>query len=143
MSSITLNRGTAYAHGGALLPTVSSPRTLLLLGTALALVAAAALGDPRPMIAADPDLARLLRGMALIKGVLVLAALGILLWRFGRPLESAHLMAYLFGAWLTSAATVLIWQLSHIVPAAIVFHAGELLLLLTAWRDGHRPRAAD
>lgn len=139
MSSITLDRGNARTHSGVALPAIASPRTLLLLGTALALTVAAALGDPRPMLAADPDLARLLRGMALIKGVLVLAAVGVLWWRFRQPLAAGHGTAYLVGAWLAAGATMLIWQLSLIVPAALAFHAGELLLLLTAWRDGHRP----
>lgn len=138
MSSITLDPGTTRAHRSVGFPAIASPRTLLL-GTALALVAAAALGDPQLMIAADPDLARLLRGMALVKSVLVLAAVGVLWWRLRQPLAAGHGLAYLVGAWLAAGATMLIWQLSFIVPAALAFHAGELLLLLTAWRDGHQP----
>jgi hypothetical protein len=139
MSSITLDRGTPRTHHGVMFPAIASPRMLLLLGTALALVVAAALGDPRPVIAADPDLARLLRGMALIKSVLVLAAVGVLCWRLRQPLAAGHGLAYLVGAWIAAGATMLIWQLSFIVPAALAFHADELLLLLTAWRDGHQP----
>jgi hypothetical protein len=139
MGSTTLARGGAALHPGPSLTAAPAARGLLLLGAVLALLGGAALGDPRPLIAADPDLARLLRGMALIKAAMVLAALALLWWRFGHPLPARHRTAYLLGAWLACAATALIWQLSHVVPAALVFHGGELLLLFTAWRDGQRP----
>jgi len=56
-----------------------------------------------------------------------------------QPLTAGHTWAYLVGAWLAAGATMLIWQLSLIVPAALAFHAGELLLLVTAWGDDHQP----
>lgn len=40
---------------------------------------------PESLLQADAELARLLRGMALIKAAIVVAALAALLWRFGQP----------------------------------------------------------
>jgi hypothetical protein len=37
---------------------------------------------------------------------------------------------------------MLIWQLSYIVPAALLFHAAALSLLLVGWRDGAPRRNA-
>jgi hypothetical protein len=110
-------------------------RALLCAGCLAAVAAAAWLGQPAATLQADPELARLLRGMALIKAALVLAAVALLLWRFGRPLRRPAAIAYLAGAWLAAGASMLVWQLSFIPLAAPVFHAGELTLLVTAWRE--------
>ncbi|MEM8609849.1 MAG: hypothetical protein AAGF92_22320 [Myxococcota bacterium] len=108
---------------------------LLLGGCALAMMVAAAMGRPEPLLQADPELARLLRGMALIKVGLVVAALAALLWRFGRPLSNGLTGAYLAGAWAAAGACMLIWQLEFLRTAVVTFHLGELTLLLAAWRD--------
>ena len=113
----------------------ASMRTLLLAGCLASAAAAGWLADPAPVLQADTELARLLRGMALIKGALMLAAVGVLLWRFGRPTTPRTAGAYLAGAWMLCGASLLIWQLSAIPFAALLFHAGVLLLLVAAWRD--------
>ena len=122
---------------------VQGLRLLLLAGTAVSALAGLAWGAALSSPPADADLAFLLRGMALIKAVLVLAGLGILLWRLGRPLPSRPAVAsYLIGVWLATLATALIWQLAYLGLAATAFHAGELLLLITAWRDHGLPLRA-
>jgi hypothetical protein len=110
-------------------------RALLLCGCLATVAIAAWIGRPEAYLAADADLARLLRGMALIKGFLALAAVGVLLWRFGHPLSQRMAGAYLVGAWLAAGASMLVWQLTLIPLAALVFHLGEITMLLTAWRD--------
>jgi hypothetical protein len=75
--------------------------------------------------------------MALIKAGMVCAALGVLVWRFGRPLAPRAALAFLVGSWLIAGATAMIWQLSHIGAAAVAFHAGEIGMLVVAWRE-HR-----
>lgn len=116
------------------LPTVL--RVALLLGCMASVALAAWVGAPQLHIEADAELARLLRGMAIVKGTLVLAGVGLLLWRFGHPVSGGAAAVYLGGAWLVAGASMLIWQLTFIPLAAAVFHLGELALLLTAWRDG-------
>ncbi len=110
-------------------------RSVLLAGCILSIAVAASIGDPWPFMQADAELALLLRGMAAIKSLLVVAAVAILLWRFGRPVRPAVAAAYLVGTWMIAGATMLIWQLSLIVPAAGLFHIGGLMLLLIALRD--------
>jgi hypothetical protein len=109
---------------------------VLLLGGCLASIALAAwVGRAEAYPASDADLARLLRGMALIKGFLALAAVAVLLWRFGHPLSQRMAAAYLVGAWLATGASMMVWQLTLIPLAALTFHLGEITMLLTAWRD--------
>lgn len=109
--------------------------TLLVLGSVLAVAIAGAFGHPERFIQDDAELARLLRGMAVIKGSIVVAAMAALAWRAGMPLTLRLAAVYLLGIWLMAAATVLIWQLTIIPAAAVGFHAGEFALLLAAWRD--------
>jgi hypothetical protein len=110
-------------------------RSLLLAGCALAALVAWVAGDPSSLKAADPELAFLLRGMALIKGAIVAAGLAVLWWRFGWPLSLGTAAGYLAGAWLATGAAMMIWQLTLIAQAALLFHVGEIALLVLAWRD--------
>jgi hypothetical protein len=109
--------------------------TLLVAGTAIALGGALAIAVPHPHRLVDPELARLLRGMAALKGLLVLGALAALVWRFSHPLPRGLAIAYLLGLWCMAAATGFVWQLAVVPAAAIVFHGGEIALLVTAFRD--------
>jgi hypothetical protein len=83
--------------------------------------------------------------MAVIKACLVAAAVGVLLWRLGQSLPQRTAKAYLVASWLLAGATMLIWQLSFIPLAALVFHAGMFMLLFAAWRDqgAKTPRRRD
>jgi len=120
---------------GHIIPGPPGRRALLLAGCALAAVAAYVFGNPVALQGADPELAVLLRGMALIKAALVVAALGILWWRFRWPVSTGVAAGYLAGAWLAAGAATMIWQLTHLAQAAVLFHVGEIALLLLAWRD--------
>lgn len=112
-------------------------RLLLIGGALLAAAAAYLVGDPTAYLQADPKLGVLLRGMAVIKAMFSLAAMAALWWRFGRPIAPATAAVYLLATWMTAGASVLVWQLWHIGLGAVTFHAGELTLLLVAWRE-HR-----
>lgn len=121
---------------------VSKPallRAALLLGCIASVALAASLGRPEHLLASDLELARLLRGMAIIKSAIVLAGIALLLWRFGRPLSARMAGVYLAGAWLSAGASMLVWQLTLIPLAAGLFHMGELSLLMAAWRDSRDP----
>lgn len=86
--------------------------------------------------AVDPELTLLLRLMALLK--LVMAACGALLidWRL-RHAASAHLHAgYLASTAMMAVSPGLIWFGAHLIAAAAVFHAGLILGLMLALRDG-------
>ncbi len=121
-----------------------SPRVILVVGCIVAVALAATLVQPGGAAAADPDLAYLLRGMAAIKGVMVLAAVALLTWRFGHPVSGRLAATYLAATWLAAAAATMVWQLASVPLAAIAFHAGELSFLAAAWFDhrtgSRRPR---
>lgn len=147
MSLPALNRASLFVSRAMPAAQVVSPfalRSLLVLGCTVSVLLAAWLAAPATALRADPELVFLLRGMALIKAAIVLAAVGVLCWRFGQPVLPRVAGAYLAGAWLTAGATMLVWQLSFIPLAALVFHVGEFTLLWVAWRDhaeGRRPQA--
>lgn len=110
-------------------------RVLLLAGCVGSVAAVAWLGEPAHYLAADPELARLLRGMALIKAAIVAVAVAAVLWRFSKPVSPRAAAVYLGGMWLLAAASMMIWQLTLIPAAAIGFHVAELALLWVAWGD--------
>jgi hypothetical protein len=114
-------------------------RLLLLFGCVACVSMAVWIGKPQHYLASDADLAQLLRGMALIKGLLSFGAVSVLFWRFGHSLSQRMACAYLIGAWMASGASMLVWQLTSIPLAALIFHAGEVTMLLTAWRDRGGP----
>jgi hypothetical protein len=110
-------------------------RAVLLASCVTAAATAFAVGQPETYLAADADLALLLRGIALIKATMVVGALGVLWWRFGLPLSGRVAAGYLAGAAIISGATMMIWQLTFIGAAALAFDGGALILLVLALRD--------
>jgi len=102
----------------------------------LAVAAAFAWGDPALALHADPQLARLLRGMALLKAVLVIVAFCAIAWRMRWPISNRLAAGYAIGIVAMGSATAFVWQLTFIAAAAFVFHVGGFLLLGLAYRDG-------
>jgi hypothetical protein len=130
-SGFAANRSAAAPASTA----VSLLRIGLIVGCASSIGIAVWLGDPSGYLHADPALARLLRGMALIKGMIAIAAVGAVFWRLAWPVSKIGAAAYLISSWAIAGSTMLIWQLSYIVPAALLFHAAALSLLLVSWRE--------
>ncbi len=128
-------------------PSVSNPAgqapnrvalaAVLLAGSAIGAFVAYGIAPAAPVssAAADPELTRLLQGMALIKLVFVAAMAGLLVWRFGRPVSKPVATGYLFSVWTATAATVLIWQSAWLGLASILFHGAGLAFLLLGLRD--------
>ncbi len=119
----------------------SAASTLHLRGTLVGLCVAAVaaglwLGGMAAPFAIEPDLARLLKAMGLIKAAMVAAALAAVLWRFAWPVSSRIAAGYLAGASLAAGASVLILQLAWIPTAALVFHLGAGLMIVAAFFDG-------
>jgi hypothetical protein len=100
-----------------------------------AMALAAWLGEPRPAILADPDLAFVLRGMALIKAAIAAAVFALVWWRAGRPVSTARFLGYLTCTALLATAAILVWKLAVVAATSIVFHAMLLLLGLLALTD--------
>lgn len=123
-----LLRRSAFSHS-------SAQRAFLICGCALAIGVAVWVSDPADYLRTDPALARLLRGMALIKGAAVLGAVLAVHWRFGWRVSRPLSITYLLGSWTLAGTTMLIWQLTWIAVAGIAFHAALFAILLAAWRD--------
>lgn len=117
-----------------------APRFYLLAGSAASIAAACHFGSPAGYLEADPALARLLRGMALVKAAAVVAGLAAVYWRLGWPIQRWRSSTYLVTAWILTGSTMLIWQLSWIPAAAVLFHTALIGLLMTAWRDDLKGR---
>jgi len=110
-------------------------RAGLVAGCLAAALVAGWLGGPASHADGDPALARLLRGMAGLKAAAVLGIAAGLLWRFGWPVPWRLAAAYAVGTWMLAAASVLVWRLSELGAAAVLFHAGLVLLAVAGLRD--------
>ena len=117
------------------LATAGQRRAMLLLAVLLAAAAAALLGQPRPALLADPDLAFVLRGMGLIKAAIALGVLALVWWRATSAVGSARFLAYVAACALLAAAAVLVLKLAVVVATSVVFHATLLALGLLALGD--------
>lgn len=110
-------------------------RGALLVFCSASVALAAALGHPDAAILGDPQLAFLLRGMAALKALMVLAAAAVCFWRLGRPTPFRTAAVYVVGSAALAGASMLIWRLSSIPLAAVVFHLAGFAILVAAWRD--------
>ncbi len=104
----------------------------------LAVVTVWALADPSRTLAADPELARVLRFMAAVKGATALVALALLGLRLGAPVAPLPGLGYLLAAAGAAAAPTLIWQLTWVGPAALLFYASVGTLAVLGWGDARR-----
>jgi hypothetical protein len=84
---------------------------------------------------ADADLTLLLRFMALMKAAIVLAAAGLVAWRFGSELPSRLAAGYIAAVGLMALSPGLIWSQSSLTLASAFFHSGLLFGLVLAARD--------
>jgi hypothetical protein len=110
-------------------------RGAVIAACVIAIGAAAWFGDPRDYVQADPALARLLRGMALIKALIALAAIAAVLWRFRFPVLPPVAIGYVLGSAVLAGSTMCIWQLSFIPQAAVLFHMAGVGMLVVGWRE--------
>ena len=86
--------------------------------------------------AADPDLVRLLRGMALIKiGMCACAAAGVL-WRLrASPIGVGRFAAYGLACAAMSAGPAFIWNMEALRAGAALVHGGLLAAIVVLWTD--------
>lgn len=117
-----------------------APPVLALLLSLAAVGAAALLAPYAPTPLRDPELVTLLGFMALVKGLMLATALGLVAWRTRWPLPVGTAAAYVLACGVAALAVALIARLAWVGPAALMFHAAELGFLCTAWRDGRRLR---
>ena len=125
-----LRAGALDARWGAL-----GWRGRLLSAVAVGAAVGFVLGDPQAHVEGDPELARLLQGMALIKAMLVAGVVRLLWWRLCRPVAPAMAWGYVAVAASMSLATLLAWQMSYFLLLSLAFHGALLSLGLLALKD--------
>ena len=109
-------------------------RAFLVLGTVAAFAVAGTLnGSVTHDI--DPDLVRLMRFMALLKGVFLVVAWVGSFWRLARPAPIWRTVVYVVGPSSMAAGTVALWRLQDAGIAAAALHVGMFALLAAALTD--------
>lgn len=112
-------------------------RTILASVVTLAAITGVIAGHlSAPGANADADLTLLMRFMALMKAAIVLAAAGLVAWRFGFELPSRLAAGYIAAVGLMALSPGLIWSQSSLTLASAFFHSGLLFGLVLAARDG-------
>jgi hypothetical protein len=111
-------------------------RTFLLSAIALTMaVTAWLMRDVGPAPHLEADLIRLLRAMVGIKGLIALAATGLVLWRLGRPTRRDIGAGYAGGLCIAAGALVWLWTLTNIPLGSLLFYSALFALVLVARVD--------
>lgn len=116
-----------------------SRRAALATAVLLAATAGVLIGQDAASIraaqAAGPELVRLLRFMAAIKGVLALGAVAGAWWRLGYPASARLATAVVAACTLMAAGSGVVWCMAHIVLGSVLFYAGLLSLAVLGYVD--------
>ena len=113
---------------------------LAFLGTcALAAAAATLCAGTGGIQSADPDLAKLLKGMAIIKTAILLAAGAGIWWRLGSPIRPGFAADYIIFGAAGIAGAALVWNMAGLGLAHFLFDGGLLGFLILALRDDNGP----
>jgi hypothetical protein len=113
---------------------------LALLGScALAAAAAALYAGQGGAQSADPDLAKLLKGMAIIKTAILLAVGAAIWWRLGSGIRSGFAAGYIIFGAIGVAGAALVWNMAGLGLAPFLFDGGLLGFLMLALRDDNGP----
>lgn len=111
------------------------PRAALCLLTAAAILGAGAASARSTGSLVDPDLARVIRFMAVMKGGFALAAFAACLWRLARPAGPWRTPIYVVGPPLMAAGAIGLWSFQGLQVAAPALHLGLLAVLAAALTD--------
>ncbi len=88
---------------------------------------------------ADPELDKLLKGMAIIKSVIILFAGAAIWWRLGSPIGPSFAAGYILFAATAIGGAALVWNRSQLGLAPFLFDGGLLAFLILALRDDNGP----
>ena len=110
-------------------------RLALVLLTATAVLGTAAMAVRVPATPVDPDLARVIRFMAAIKGGFALAALAAGFWRLARPAASWRTAVYVAGPPAMAGGAIALGTFHSPALAAAALHLGLLAAVAAALTD--------
>jgi hypothetical protein len=104
----------------------------LVAGAGIGLSLAMALAGP---VAQEADLARLLRAMIGVKGLILLGAAALVLLRLRGPVGRPALLGYAGSLGLSAAALGWLWGLSGLALGSVLFYGGLFLAYRVASAD--------
>lgn len=125
--SADLARGRGIADLGG--------RTALALATLAFVTGGVALATLAAPAEIDPDLARLLRFMALLKGAFAFAGFAAGYWRLARPAAPWRSAVYILAPGLMAGGAIGLYGLQAAGLSTLVLHAGLLGMLAAALTD--------
>ncbi len=114
-------------------------RLTFLGACALAAAAATYFAGTGSVQSADPDLGRLLKGMAIIKSVILLAVCAAIWWRLGFDIRRGFAAGYIVFGTIGIAGGALVWNMAGLALAPFLFDGGLLAFLILALRDDNGP----
>lgn len=112
-----------------------SQRVVFLLITAATFNGAFLVTRSGGVEAADVELTRLLRGMALLKALMASFVVAGVFWRLERPASPMRFASYAVTCGLMASGPGLIWGMDHVRIGALLLHAGFACSLMMLWRD--------
>jgi hypothetical protein len=86
-------------------------------------------------VSIEPGLVRLLHGMVAIKGLILAAAVALVLRRLRGPVHTRRLLGYAAGLGLSAGALAWLWSLSALLPGSVLFYGGLIIAFIAASRD--------
>ncbi len=110
-------------------------RTVLVLATIAALAVGGIAIAGGEAAGQDPDLVRLMRFMAALKGGFALVALAGCFWRLARPAQFWRRFVYVAGPPLMSAGALGLWALRDPGLFALALHLGLFAVLAASLTD--------
>ncbi len=136
-ATLTTTTPVAPASGTVFTPAILRAGMLTLVIAALATgFLVTGTGAANLAIAHEgPDLTRLLRFMAAIKGGIAIAGSAAVLWRLGAAISAPWLAAYAITCASMALGPGLIWSMSHVALGALLLHGGLLATIILFWRD--------
>ncbi len=113
---------------------------VMILVVAIFATAAGLLADRPEDIAqaithAGGDLTRLLRFMAVLKGMMAVLALAAVTWRLRAPATPLRVASYAVAVMGMAVGPGLIWGMIHLKLGAALLHGGLFATIILLWRD--------
>ena len=132
------SRPTKVPSNGVLLK-AGTTRTLLLtliiVAAIMTLLGTRDVLTNATVIAVEPELTRLLRGMAVLKFLIASEAIATVFWRLSAPVSSVRFFAYAAACGAMVVGPALIWSIAHVIIGALLFYMGLVSATLVLWRD--------
>ncbi len=114
-------------------------RVAFLGACALAAATAVLYAGTGGVQSADPGLAQLLKGMAIIKTAILLAVGAAIWWRLGSAIQPGVAVGYIIFGAIGVAGATLVWNMAGLAVAPFLFDGGLLGFLILTLRDDNGP----